>query len=432
MPLFTVTPHPRETQLLASAEGRAAQLKADVVFEVMPNMTEAQTGDTQSLWSLVVDVSGSMQGEKMESVKHALKKILRELPESDAFLLQLVAFHGEGAEIIPPTPATTIQRRLGEYDRVINRLRAEGQTAMGRGLRFALEAFRRYPNHVKRTLLLSDGEQQGPEPIRDVYKVAEEIRRAGGQVDAWGVGYNWNAEELRHIANLGQGGADLIPAAGGMDAAIEAFFQDVKGTAASDVSLVFRTPKMYEIQEVKQVYPNIAAAQADKVSAQEFVIPLGTVTGQGVKILVRIHGVERPVGLAVRSIQPFIRYTRNGQEITEEVGPDANAFVKWVATPAEIGATDPQVARYRGEEEVVRLQEEGLKALERGDVNLATARLSQALAAAEASGSLATGTLKALFDPSTGRLKVKADSAEVKTAKLLSGQTGRLTQTGKL
>jgi hypothetical protein len=198
------------------------------------------------------------------------------------------------------------------------------------------------------------------------------------------------------------------------------------------VNLIFRTPKMYEILEVKQVYPNIAPAQADKISPQEFIIPLGTVTGQGAKILVRIEGVERPAGLAVRAIKPELRYTRNGETVTEELPATSNAFVKWVTTPAEIMPRDPIVARYRGEEEIVRLQEEGIAALEAGNVDLATARLTAALKAAEQTGSLATAQLKALFDPQTGRLKAKAGSAEVKTAKLLAGQTGRLAKTGKI
>ncbi|MDQ4078759.1 MAG: hypothetical protein M3220_21270, partial [Chloroflexota bacterium] len=116
----------------------------------------------------------------------------------------------------------------------------------------------------------------------------------------------------------------------------------------------------------------------------------------------------------------------------EELPPSSNAFVRWVTDAREIAPRDPVVARYRGEEEVMQLQEEGFAALEAGDINLATARLSAALQAAEETGSLATGQLRALFDPTTGRLQARAGSTEVKTAKLLSGQTGRLVKTGKL
>ncbi|MGH2542110.1 MAG: hypothetical protein ACRDIB_04915, partial [Ardenticatenaceae bacterium] len=276
--------------------------------------------------------------------------------------------------------------------------------------------------------------QQGDEPISRVYDIAQQINDVGGQIEAWGIGHQWNENELRRIAQLTGGTAEVIPSADEIADDIAALLQDVEGTPAQDVNLIFRTPKMYEILEVKQVYPNIAPTQADKISPQEFIIPLGTVTGQGAKILVRIEGVERPAGLSVRAIKPELRYMRNGEVVTEELPPAANAFVRWVTDPKEIEPRDPIVARYRGEEEIMKLQEEGFAALEAGNNALATARLTAALQEAEKTGSLATAQLQALFDPQTGRLKAQAGSAEVKTAKLLSGQTGRLAavRTGRI
>lgn len=429
MSLFDVTPHPRETQLLAGAN----QTRADFVFDVMPNEMEMRSaGGAQTIWSLVLDSSGSMSGRKMRAMKEAVKQILAHLPNEDSFEIQVVRFHTHAREIIEPTRGTDIHRNLRRAQNQVDGLRAEGTTSMGRGLEHALKAFRQRPNAIRRVLLLSDGEQQGDESIQRVYQVAQQIDQAGGQIEAWGIGSQWNEEELRKIAQLTNGSAEVIPSPNQMTSTIQALLQDVVATPAQDVNLIFRTPKMYEILEVKQVYPNIAPAQADKVSSQEFVIPLGTVTGQGAKILVRIQGVERPAGLSVRAIRPELRYTRNGQTVSEQLAASCWAFVKWVRDPKEIQPRDPVVARYRGEEEVLRLQQEGLDALEAGDTNLATARLSAALNAAQQAGSLATAQLQALFDPATGRLKARAGSAEVKTAKLLAGQTGRLAKTGKI
>lgn len=429
MPLFDVTPHPVETQLLAGAN----QTRADFVFDVMPNASAMNAaGGARTIWSLVLDSSGSMSGQKMNSLKAAVKEILHNLPNQENFEIQVVAFHTYAREIIPPTRATDVHGALRRAQGRIDELKAEGTTSMGRGLEFALKAFEKRTDAIRRVLLLSDGEQQGDEPIERVYKVAQQIKQVGGQIEAWGIGHQWNENELRKISQLTGGTAEVIPSPDEIAADIEALLEDVVATPAQDVNLIFRTPKMYEILEVKQVYPNIAPAQADKISPQEFIIPLGTVTGQGAKILVRIEGVERPAGLAVRAIKPELSYTRNGEAVTEELPASSNAFVKWVTDAKEILPRDPVVARYRGEEEVLKLQEEGLAALEAGDTNLATARLSAALQAAEATGSLATAQLKALFDPATGRLKAQAGSAEVKTAKLLAGQTGRLAKTGRL
>jgi Mg-chelatase subunit ChlD/nitrite reductase/ring-hydroxylating ferredoxin subunit len=429
MSLFHVTPHPVETQLLAGAN----QTRADFVFDVMPNPNELNTtGHARTIWSLVLDSSGSMAGEKMRALKAAVKQILSHLPEEDNFEIQVIYFHTFARELIEPTRATDILRNLRRAQQRVDDLKAQGTTSMGRGLELALKAFKQRPDAIRRVLLLSDGEQQGDEPISRVYEVAKQIDDTGGQIEAWGIGHEWNANELRRIAELTGGTAEVIPSSRELADDIEALLEDVRGTPAQDVNLIFRTPKMYEILEVKQVYPNILPAQADKISGQEFIIPLGTVTGQGSKILVRIQGVERPAGLAVRAIKPELQYTRNGETVVEELPASANAFVRWVTNASEIQPRDPVVARYRGEEQIVQLQQEGFAALEAGDTNLATARLSAALQAAEETGSLATAQLKALFDPRTGRLRAQAGSAEFKTAKLLSGQTGRLVKTGKL
>ncbi len=429
MALFDVTPHPSETQLLAGAN----QTRADFVFDVMPNQAEMRNiGGARTIWSLVLDSSGSMSGRKMRAMKEAVKQILAHLPNQDSFEIQVVRFHTYAREVIEPTRGTEIHRNLRQAQNQIERLKAEGTTSMGRGLEYALKAFEKRPDAIRRVLLLSDGEQQGDEPISRVYQVAQKINRVGGQIEAWGIGHQWNEEELRKISQLTDGSAAVIPSSNQISSATEALLEDVVSTPAQDVNLIFRTPKMYEILEVKQVYPNIAPAQANRLSGQEFVIPLGTVTGQGAKILVRIQGVERPAGLSVRAIKPELRYTRNGQTVTEQLTQSCWAFVKWVRDPKLIQPRDPVVARYRGEEEVLKLQQQGLDALESGDVGLATAQLTAALKAAQQTGSLATAQLQALFDPATGRLRARAGSAEVKTAKLLAGQTGRLSKTGRI
>lgn len=430
MSLFSVKPHPGESQLLAGS----GQTRADFVYDVMPDQAaHSQMGHARTFWSLVLDSSGSMAGRKMDQLKAAVSKILSAVPDAENFELQVVYFHTFARELIPPSTGREIHQNRRAMARQVEGMEAKGTTSMGRGLELARDAMKKRPDAIRRVLLLSDGEQQGDEPISRVYEVAREIDRIGGQIEAWGVGSEWNEEELREIAHLSGGTADLIPSPSELTRDIGLLLDDVIATPAQDVSLIFQTPKMYELLEVKQVYPNIAPAAATRISPQSFMIPLGTVTGQGAKILVRVQGVERPAGLAVRAIKPELQYTRDGETINEPLPTESNAFVRWVTDPTEIAPRDPVVARYRGEEEIVRLQQEGFKALEAGDINLATARLAAALQQAEASGSLATAPLKALFDARTGQLRATAGSTELKTAKLLSGQTGRLVaDTGRL
>jgi Mg-chelatase subunit ChlD len=229
MSLFYVTPHPVETQLLAGAN----QTRADFVFDVMPDAEAMRSaGSAHTIWSLVLDSSGSMSGEKMRALKESVKQILANLPRESTFEIQVVAFHTYAREIIEPTRATDIHSALRRAQNRIDELKAEGTTSMGRGLEFALKAFEKRPEAIRRVLLLSDGEQQGDEPIERVYQIAQAINNVGGQIEAWGVGHQWNENELRKIAQLTGGTAEVIPSPHEIADDIDALLEDVKGTPA--------------------------------------------------------------------------------------------------------------------------------------------------------------------------------------------------------
>ena len=146
MALFDVTPHPSETQLLAGAN----QTRADFVFDVMPNQAEMRNaGSARTIWSLVLDSSGSMSGRKMRAMKEAVKQILAHLPNQDSFEIQVVRFHTYAREVIEPTTGREIHRNLRRAKNRIDGLRAEGTTSMGRGLEYALKAFQQRPGQVR-------------------------------------------------------------------------------------------------------------------------------------------------------------------------------------------------------------------------------------------------------------------------------------------
>ncbi|GAB4206854.1 MAG: VWA domain-containing protein [Roseiflexaceae bacterium] len=105
---------------------------------------------------LVVDVSGSMEGDKLEQAKAGLETfLLRILPEDR---VGLVAFSNDARLLVPPAPLSENRIALGD---AIQGLRAEGKTAMFDGLiagKQALDALPRLEEErIKGIVLLSDG-----------------------------------------------------------------------------------------------------------------------------------------------------------------------------------------------------------------------------------------------------------------------------------
>ena len=57
----------------------------------MSNQAEMRNvGSARTIWSLVLDSSGSMSGRKMRAMKEAVKQILAHLPNQDSFEIQVL------------------------------------------------------------------------------------------------------------------------------------------------------------------------------------------------------------------------------------------------------------------------------------------------------------------------------------------------------
>lgn len=106
---------------------------------------------------LLVDTSGSMEGDKIEQVKAGLETFLaRILPEDR---VSLVTFDSTARVAVPPAPLSENRIALSE---AIQGMRAEGKTAIYDGLRSAKQVLDELPRaedeRIKAIVLLSDGE----------------------------------------------------------------------------------------------------------------------------------------------------------------------------------------------------------------------------------------------------------------------------------
>jgi von Willebrand factor type A domain len=425
MVTFRVIPHPAEEQVL-QGQGRAR-----VLYTVG---AEGAAGESVPVFlGVVMDQSGSMSGSKLEAAKEALLHLLHQVPPSDDVVVHITLFSTSAHELAPPITGRSLAGQLPELQRRIRRIDAGGSTSLGSGLRVAMGAANYYPNQVRRVLMMTDGKQEGAEPISDAYQTAENLGRAGIRVDAWGVGSAWEADELRTIAHSTGGEAETVPNARDLGDAVAELFADVQSTKASDVRLVLTTPKGTTIRSVRQVYPSVQERAASRLDEQRWMIPIGSLTQEEPKFVVELETTPRNVGISFRMLVPTVTYAQGGRDQTDELSRDAWFFVRWVATPAEV-RMDPELSRFTGEEEITSLSQEGFALLEMGAVEEATAKLNAALRKAEQINSPQVATLGAVVNPQTGRLvSTDASAAVNKTGKLHTGKTGKLLAgTGKL
>lgn len=109
----------------------------------------------------VIDVSGSMSGEKIELVRETMKFLIETLTPSDR--LSIITFSGSGNRVCGLKTVT--QENLVLFSNHINSLFASGGTNIMSGMELALKTIRdrKVPNKVTSVFLLSDGQDKGAE-----------------------------------------------------------------------------------------------------------------------------------------------------------------------------------------------------------------------------------------------------------------------------
>ena len=159
---------------------------------------------------VVLDVSGSMAGEKMKLLKESMKFIIDNLKPSDR--LGIVSFSEDSR-------VHSFLRRMDESGRaaakqIVEKLVAEGSTNIKAGMDDGYRIFRqrKFKNEVNSILLLSDGQDTVGNTMSDFRAQAEEfdryMRKEGERykVNSFGYGTDHDEEVLSYFATLTAGG----------------------------------------------------------------------------------------------------------------------------------------------------------------------------------------------------------------------------------
>lgn len=154
--------------------------------------------------ALVLDRSGSMQGDKLRYVQQAACHVLDLLDEHDR--IAVVAYDDQ-INVIARSANVTEHVRRDLKDR-INALRPGGWTDLSGGwLEGCREiAAHQLPQGVNRALLLTDGlANRGMTDIEELTHHARELRRRGVATSTFGVGLDFNEQLLEALAEQGGG-----------------------------------------------------------------------------------------------------------------------------------------------------------------------------------------------------------------------------------
>jgi Mg-chelatase subunit ChlD len=206
--------------------------------------------------AVVVDVSGSMAGEKMEQTRQALHQLLGSLGRDDRF--RLISFStAVGTSADGWTRATPGE--LASAGRWVNGLRAQGATNISGALE---EAFR-LPSPADRlpiVVFMTDGQPTVGE--RDPERIAAlaEAARGRARLFVFGVGYDVNTYLLDRLSAAGRGSTAYVEPGQDVELAVGTLSARITHPVLTDLELAGSPVRLTEIHPV--TLPDLFAGEA--------------------------------------------------------------------------------------------------------------------------------------------------------------------------
>ncbi len=243
---------------------------AYVLIEAMPTAALASV-QMPINFSLVLDRSGSMYGQKLNDMKQAANLAVDQMTPQD--MLSIIIFDDKVDVMIPAQPVTDPNRIKQQIDSIDDR----GGTAISKGMREGLNELRKSlgPDRISRMLLLTDGETFGDE--QKCHELAAEFGQNGISIMALGLGDDWNTELLDSIAQASGGNSDYLPE--GQPHIILNIFQRsvqvAQGTVVQNSQMILRLLPGVSPRQVWRVVPVIDRLDQRALSDRDVQVVLG-------------------------------------------------------------------------------------------------------------------------------------------------------------
>jgi hypothetical protein len=399
--------------------------EVNAIVTVASSGTEGGRRTAGATEIIIVDCSGSMQAEgRMAAARQAAKAAVNCIDDGVRFAIiagvstaqQLFPAPGQLAVATPEIRAQAVS--------AIDRLQANGGTAMGAWLKLAGQLFAQRPGDITHAILLTDGEN-------GEYKGYLEgvLQEIGGTFtcDCRGVGTNWTVSELRKIATAMLGTVDIVARPQDLAEAFEQMMTAAMGKTSADVQLKIWTPVNSTVRFVKQVEPQVADLTGKRVQdgPRAGRYPLGSWGSESRDYHVCVDVTAGAAGdemLAAR-VSVVEGDTVLAQTLVRAV---------WTEDSALSTRINRQVAHYTGQAELADAIQEGIEARKAGDDRTATLKFGRAAQLAHESGNKATEELLAtvvdIEDAATGtvRLRRKVEAADEMALDTRSTKTVRV------
>jgi Ca-activated chloride channel family protein len=182
--------------------------------------------------AIVIDKSGSMQGDKIEQARQAAMHAIDRLRDID--IVSIVTYDTSVKVVIPATKATDRQALKAR----IREIQAGGNTALYAGVSKGAAEVRKFKvdKRINRVILLSDGlANVGPSTPSELEELGASLIKEGISVSTMGLGLGYNEDIMTQLALASSGNHVFIEDADNLVRVFQNEFDDVLSVVAQKI-----------------------------------------------------------------------------------------------------------------------------------------------------------------------------------------------------
>lgn len=217
--------------------GQDGEVRAELVITAPTEAAKLERRDTDLV--VVLDRSGSMQGDKLANSKDAVSELISQLGVRDRFAL--VTYSDDAGVLVPLAYADA--RNKASWQSTVSNVGADGYTNMSAGMdrAFDLVESSRAAGRAARVVLLSDGLPNLGDPSPEgLSRRATRAPRGEYVMSAIGVGEDFNEFLMTRLADAGTGNYHFLADGADLGAVFANELSTARSTVASSVAVTIR------------------------------------------------------------------------------------------------------------------------------------------------------------------------------------------------
>jgi Ca-activated chloride channel family protein len=190
--------------------------------------------------AIVLDRSGSMDGEKLRQAKEAALLAVDMLEDTD--IVSIVTYDDTVQVLVPATRVS--ERRY--IRRRIESIYAGGSTALFAGVSKGADEVSKFLDgrNVNRVILLSDGlANVGPDSPMALGNLGEALKRTGISVTTIGLGLGYNEDLMVRLAQKSDGNHSFVENTVDLARIFQYEFRDILSVSAQDIRIEITCPE---------------------------------------------------------------------------------------------------------------------------------------------------------------------------------------------